>query len=73
MSNNVYAIYYELFPVEIFVGGRESLNMMCGASAVIEDALTFITITLLFSFSRFIHNSDNAYPAVCEVHYVTYS
>ena len=73
MSNNVYAIYYELFPVEIFVGGRESLNMMCGASAVIEDALTFITITLLFNFSRFIPNSNNAYSAVYEVHHVKYS
>ena len=73
MSNNVYAIYYELFPVEIFVGGRENLNMMCGASAVIEDALMFITITLLFNFSRFIPNSNNTYSAVCEVHYVKYS
>lgn len=73
MSNNVYAIYYELFPVEIFVVERESSNMMCGASAVIEDALTFITITLLFNFSRFIPNSNTAYPAVYEVHHVKYS
>lgn len=47
--------------------------MMCGASAVIEDALTFITITLLFNFSRFIHKSDTAYSAVYEVHHVKYS
>ncbi len=61
------------FPSKYSYGGRESSNMMCGASAVIEDALTFITITLLFNFSRFIHNSNNAYPAVYEVHHVKYS
>ncbi|MFH0933072.1 MAG: hypothetical protein V1832_01985 [Nitrospirota bacterium] len=79
LSNNVYVKYYELFPIEIFVWGRESSSMMYGVFAVIEDAAAFITITLLFCspecctsllnwrFLRFIPNSKTAYLRLMKI------
>lgn len=55
------------FPSKYSYGGREKSNMMYGVFAVIEDASAFITITLLFNFSRFIPNSKTAYRRLMKI------
>jgi len=56
LSNNVY-VKKELFSIKIYRWGREGSNIMYRVFAVSEDASAFITITLLFNFSRFFLNS----------------
>jgi hypothetical protein len=60
LSNNVY-VKKELFSIKIFRWGREGSNIMYRVFTVSEDASAFITITLLFNFSRFFLNSKTTF------------